>query len=178
LIDPPEFSPSPPPPDPQLRVVIRAARARDQAAIVAFNLQLAAESEGKELDPNIVARGVEQALADPDRLRYWIAETQETGGRADVVGQAAISREWSDWRNGWIWWLQSVYVHPDQRRHGVFRALYDHIKAAALSAGDVTGVRLYVENDNEPAQRTYEALGLKPGGYHVLEDFWGSESGE
>jgi GNAT superfamily N-acetyltransferase len=161
-----------------LPIAVRDAQPGDQATIVAFNARLAAESEGKQLDPAILARGVEQALADPDRLRYWVAEAQDTAGRASVVGQAAVNREWSDWRNGWIWWFQSVYVHPDYRRRGVFRALHQHIRTAALGAGDVTGLRLYVENENTLAQRTYESLGLRPGGYHVLEDFWGSESGE
>ena len=76
----------------------------------------------------VLARGVAAALADPDRLRYWVAEDRE---RAAVVGQAAITREWSDWRNGWIWWFQSVYVHPDHRGRGVFRALHAHIRDAA-----------------------------------------------
>jgi GNAT superfamily N-acetyltransferase len=156
---------------------VRAAHPGDHSAIVAFNARLAAESEGKQLDLALLGRGVAQALAEPDRLRYWVAEAQDGTGRTTIVGQAAISREWSDWRNGWIWWFQSVYVHPDHRRRGVFRVLHQQIKSAARAAGDVIGLRLYVENDNTPAQRTYEALGLKPGGYHVLQDLWGIESG-
>jgi GNAT superfamily N-acetyltransferase len=146
---------------------IRAARRGDRAAIVAFNLALALETESKVLDPVVLGRGVERALADPDRLRYWVAEAEGV-----VVGQAAVTREWSDWRDGWIWWFQSVYVVPDRRRRGVFRALFETIRAEARSAGDVIGLRLYVENANHRAHRTYEALGLKPGGYHVYEDLW------
>ena len=99
--------------------------------IVEFNLRLALETEGKQLDPSVLARGVARALADPDRLRYWVAELLEGDGsqEATVVGQAAVTREWSDWRNGWIWWFQSVYVHPDHRRRGVFRALHQQITA-------------------------------------------------
>jgi GNAT superfamily N-acetyltransferase len=88
------------------------------------------------------------------------------------VGQAAISREWSDWRNGWLWWFQSVFVHAEHRRRGILRALFQSIRTAARAEGNVIGLRLYVEDQNTQAQKTYEALGLKPGGYHVYEDMW------
>jgi len=155
-------------------LVVRDADARDHRVIVEFNLRLALETEAKQLDPAVLARGVARALADPDGLRYWVAETRhgEAGQDGTVVGQAAVTREWSDWRNGWVWWFQSVYVHPDHRRRGVFRALHQQIKSAARAAGDVIGLRLYVENANERAQRTYQDLGFKPGGYHVYEDLW------
>jgi GNAT superfamily N-acetyltransferase len=158
--------------------VVRTACPGDLAMIVAFNARLAAETEDKQLDEAILARGVAQALAEPDRLRYWVAEVQDSAGGTRVVGQAAVTREWSDWRNVWIWWFQSVYVQPDHRRCGVFRALHQQIRNEARAAGDVIGLRLYVENDNARAQRTYEALGLKLGGYHVLEEFWGFDGGE
>lgn len=148
---------------------VRDARPDDLNMIVAFNAALAFESEGKTLDPAVLDRGVRAALADPDRIRYWVAEAAGTGS---AVGQAAITREWSDWRNGWLWWFQSVYVRPDSRRAGVFRSLLAHIRAAAREAGDVVGLRLYVENANTPAHRTYEAVGLSPGGYHVYEEIW------
>ena len=89
-----------------------------------------------------------------------------------VVGQTAITREWSDWRNGWIWWLQSVYIDAEFRGQGIFRALYRHISGPALAEPDVIGMRLYVENGNLRAQQTYQALGMKPGGYSVLEELW------
>ena len=160
-------------PSSSLPVRVREAQPHDHAVIVAFNARLAAETEGKPLDPEILARGVAQALAEPDRLRYWVAEVQDEAGQTTVVGQAAVTREWSDWRNGWVWWFQSVYVRPDHRRRGIFRALYQEIRSAARAAGDVIGLRLYVENDNTIAQRTYAALGLKPGRYHILEEFFG-----
>jgi GNAT superfamily N-acetyltransferase len=152
----------PPPP-----VLIRQARSEDEATIVSFNARLALETEHKVLDSDVLRTGVAVALADPDRLRYWMAERE---GR--IVGQAAITREWSDWRNGWIWWLQSVYVVAEERGRGVFRALHSQIRGEAHSAPDVIGLRLYVENDNLSAQQTYLALGLKPGGYHVYEELW------
>jgi GNAT superfamily N-acetyltransferase len=151
------------------RVAIRDATADDLAAIVAFNIALASESEGKRLDPEVLAPGVRAALADPDRLRYWVAEAV---GNGQVIGQAAVTREWSDWRNGWIWWLQSVYVPPESRTRGVFRSLYVHIRDTARNAGDVVGLRLYVDDANHRAQRTYAAMGMTPGGYHVYEDMW------
>jgi GNAT superfamily N-acetyltransferase len=175
LIDPPPFASEDSSPAAPLPITVRTAHPGDRATIVAFNARLAAESEGKALDPAVLARGVEQALADPDRLHYWVAEVRDGEGaraRVSIVGQAAVNREWSDWRNGWIWWLQSVYVHPDYRRRGVFRALHQQIKHAARAAGDVTGIRLYVENANTPAQRTYAAVGFAPGGYQVYEEFW------
>jgi GNAT superfamily N-acetyltransferase len=152
---------------------VRDADARDHGVIVEFNLRLALETEGKQLDPAVLARGVARALAHPDGLRYWVAVTRQgDGGEGAVVGQAAVTREWSDWRDGWVWWFQSVYVHPDHRRRGVFRALHQQITRAARAAGDVIGLRLYVEHANERAQRTYQDLGFKPGGYHVYEDLW------
>ena len=149
------------------RLQVRAAAAGDQAAIVEFSLRLASETEGKTLDPETLNAGVARALAEPDRLRFWVAELD---GR--VLGQAAITREWSDWRNGWIWWLQSVYVAADARGKGVFRHIYGHIRKAAQAEPDVLGLRLYVEEANVPAQSTYRALGINPGGYHVYEDMW------
>ena len=123
----------------------------------------------RSLDRAVLARGVTQALNEPDRLRYWLAEPHDGG---PVIGQSAVSREWSDWRNGWVWWFQSVYVRPQYRRRAVFRALHQHIRELALSSPDVIGLRLYVETANLKAQRTYESLGLLPGGYHVFEELW------
>ena len=148
---------------------VRDARPDDRPVIVDFNARLARETEAKALALDVLSDGVDRALADPDRLRYWVAED---GPGGPVVGQAAATREWSDWRNGWIWWFQSVYVHPDHRGQGVFRALFRHIRDQALASPDVIGLRLYVEHENHQAQRTYHALGLRPGGYHVFEEIW------
>jgi GNAT superfamily N-acetyltransferase len=149
--------------------VVRDAHPGDHATILEFNARLALETEGKQLDRTVLARGVARALADPGRLRYWLAEAVDD---RNVVGQAAITREWSDWRDGWVWWFQSVYVLPDYRGRGVFRALHQHIRSQARAAHDVIGLRLYVEDRNERAQRTYQTLGLNPGGYQVFEDLW------
>jgi GNAT superfamily N-acetyltransferase len=154
------------------RLHIRTATPDDLAAIVDFNRLLALETESKVLDRATLEAGVACALADPDRLRYWVAEID---GETHPVGQAAVTREWSDWRMGWIWWFQSVYVDALFRGQGVFRTLYHHIRDEARSRPDVIGLRLYVEVSNGPAQKTYQALGMKPGGYSVYEDLWIAE---
>ncbi len=151
-------------------VTIREATVADIDAIVDFNLRLAHESEGKALPRAVLVRGVDEALKDRDRLAYWVAESGL--GSTLVIGQAAITREWSDWRAGWIWWFQSVYVHPDYRGQGVFRALYSRIRTLAREADEVIGLRLYVEESNEQAQRVYRSLGMEPGGYEVYEELW------
>lgn len=148
---------------------IRPAAYGDLGAIVEFNRLLALETESKILDPDVLKTGVERALADPDRLRYWVAEIGEP---AVIGGQAAVSREWSDWRNGWLWWYQSVYVAKDQRGRGLFRALHRHIRALAFADPEVIGLRLYVEEANDRAQAVYQSLGMTPGGYLVFEDLW------
>jgi GNAT superfamily N-acetyltransferase len=154
-------------------LTIREARADDLPTIVDYNNRLAIETEGKTLDLAILTRGVAAALENPDRLRYWVAErSNESIGTAIVVGQAAVTREWSDWRNGFIWWFQSVYVHQDHRGAGTFRALHAAIRAAARQDPEVIGLRLYVEVHNDRAQRVYQSLGMKPGGYDVYEELW------
>ncbi len=152
-----------------MSILVRDARPADHAAIVAYNSALALETEHKTLDPAVVSRGVTRALADPARLRYWVAQDTSTGR---VIGQAAITREWSDWRDGDIWWLQSVFVDEEHRGRGVFRTLLEAIRSAARSTPGVIGLRLYVEAANHRAQQTYRALGLVPEGYEVYGDLW------
>ena len=146
---------------------IRDATPGDIEAIVDFNARLAEETEGKTLDLGVLTAGVAASLADPTRLRYWLAERDGT-----VIGQAAVTREWSDWRNGWLWWFQSVYVAPEARGRGVFRALYAHIWESAHDLPDVIGLRLYVEENNAGAKETYRAMGMVHGGYEVFEELW------
>jgi ribosomal protein S18 acetylase RimI-like enzyme len=145
-------------------VTVRRATPADAATVVDFNCRLANESEGKTLDPETVAAGVASGLADPSRALYFVAEVD---GR--IVGQTMITFEWSDWRNGWIWWIQSVYVQAEARRRGVFRALFRHIHEIASRDPKVVAIRLYVEEQNRAAQDTYRELGLSPAGYFVLE---------
>jgi GNAT superfamily N-acetyltransferase len=155
--------------DPSPTILIRDAGLADGPAIVEFNRCLALETERKVLDRAVLGPGVDSALADPERLRYWVAEI---GSPPNVVGQAAITREWTDWRNGWLWWLQSVYVALPYRGRGVFRAIYRHIRQQAHAQPEVIGLRLYVEDSNQQAHSTYRALGMTPGGYSVYEELW------
>ena len=145
-------------------VTVREGRAEDAPTIAKYNRAMANETESKCLHIQTVLKGVKQGLARPEICRYFVAEK---GG--DVVGQAMVTYEWSDWRNGELWWLQSVYVHPDHRRQGVFRKLFEHIEAAAQAHPDVCGLRLYVEEDNRNGQSVYRKLGLIHAGYHVYE---------
>jgi len=146
---------------------IRAAAADDLAAIVAFNIALARESEDITLDPTTVYDGVWAGLADPGRGLYFLAEEN---GR--VIGQTMVTLEWSDWRNGFFWWIQSVYVEPACRRRGVFRRLYQHIRALARERDDVCGLRLYVYDKNVNAIKTYRILGMKQTDYLLCEEDW------
>jgi ribosomal protein S18 acetylase RimI-like enzyme len=125
---------------------------------------LAKESENLVLHPATVKSGVAALLRDPAKGTYFVAQAGQ-----DVIGQLLITHEWSDWRNGDFWWLQSVYVRSDFRRRGVFKALFDYVLASAKRQGDVAGIRLYVEKNNDPALQTYHRLGLKETHYHVLE---------
>lgn len=145
---------------------IRRATPADAALVTDFNLRLALESEGKALDRALLSAGVAAALADPGKALYFLAEEGGT-----VVGQTMVTTEWSDWRNGWFWWVQSVYVVPPARRSGVFRALYEHVHQAARADPAVVGLRLYVEQDNHAAQGTYSRLGMTRTGYLVFERY-------
>jgi ribosomal protein S18 acetylase RimI-like enzyme len=147
-----------------MNLTIRAAQLGDAAVIAEFNRLMAKETEQKDLDPTILGAGVAAMLRDPNKGRYYVAEAD---GR--IVGQLGITLEWSDWRNGNFWWIQSVYVTPDARRHGVFRSLYEHVLAVAAREPNVIGVRLYVEHDNNIAQATYQKLGMTLTSYHLME---------
>jgi ribosomal protein S18 acetylase RimI-like enzyme len=148
-----------------MSLAIRAALPADQEFLAHGNEAMALETEHRTLDPQVVRRGVAAALADPAHGRYFVAE--DASGRP--VGQLMVTYEWSDWRNGQFWWIQSVYVLPEYRRRGVFRALYQHVEGLARSTQGVCGLRLYVEADNVNAQRTYERCGMVDAGYRVME---------
>ena len=147
-------------------VRIRQATANDLSVLMEYNVALASETEEKLLELDRLQRGVEAVLENPEHGFYLIAENAASG---KVVGQMLVTYEWSDWRNGVFWWLQSVYVQKSWRRHGVFRRLYKHVMRKARSSQKVVGVRLYVEKENHLARQVYQDLGLLPAGYHVYE---------
>jgi GNAT superfamily N-acetyltransferase len=146
---------------------IRPARPEDAETITLFNCLLATETEDTRLDPPTVLAGVKRLLADPARGRYLVAEQQGL-----LIGQLAHTREWSDWRNGDLWWIQSVYIREGSRGRGVFRALFESLEALAKEEGNVVGIRLYVEKHNDKAQRAYERLGLAKTEYEVMQKVW------
>ena len=147
-----------------MAATIRPGKSADATVIAANNAAMAQETEGRTLDASLTNPGVAALLADAGKGRYWVAEAN---GR--IVGQIMVTYEWSDWRNGTIWWIQSVYIHPDHRRQGVFTALYRHVEALAGNDRECCGLRLYVERDNQRAMQTYEALGMIKPGYEVME---------
>ena len=125
---------------------------------------MALETEGMTLDEVVVRPGVDAVLADATRGFYLVAEIE---GRS--AGQLMVTFEWSDWRNGLWWWIQSVYVRSEYRRRGVYSALHQHVSEAAQAAGGVCGLRLYVEQENTTARRVYESLDMHPTRYHMYE---------
>jgi len=152
---------------------IRPATTDDAEFLAAGNAAMALETEHKRLDREIVGAGVRAALADPAKGRYFVAERD---GRP--VGQLMLTYEWSDWRNGMFWWIQSVYVLPEARRSGVFRALFRHVEQLAGRDPGVCGIRLYVERENSRAQATYRHCGLHDAEYVVMEvDFTAAARG-
>ncbi|MEO7391342.1 MAG: GNAT family N-acetyltransferase [Ramlibacter sp.] len=146
-------------------ISIRKADRRDTAVIARFNSAMALETEGKALVPERIAAGVARLIDDPSLGFYLVAERS-----GEVVGCLMVTNEWSDWRNGLFWWIQSVYIEPGSRRQGVYRRLYDFIRELARSDSGICGFRLYVEKENAAAQRTYESLGMAPTHYLVYEE--------
>ncbi len=145
------------------QITIRPAAIRDAAVVAGFNIACAKDSEGLVLDETEARAGAEAILRDPARGRYYLAE-DATG----AVGQIMITREWSDWRNAWIWWLQSVYVRPGARRRGVFRRLLGSIESAARAEG-VAVLRLYMDENNGRAENAYHAEGFATSHYRMLD---------
>ncbi len=143
---------------------IRAAHAGDAPVIAEFNLRLARETEGRDLDRDTLLAGVAALIGDAGKGRYFVAEVAGA-----VIGQMMVTYEWSDWRNGNFWWLQSVYVHADHRGQGVFRALFEHVGRLAGQDPGVCGIRLYVEHANVRAKAVYGRSGMSHAGYEVFE---------
>ena len=136
----------------------------DAGSIVDFQLAMARETEELELDREILSRGVAAVFADPSRGRYFVATEEE-----DVIGSLMVTYEWSDWRNGMVWWIQSVYVVPSFRRRGVYAGLYRHVRGFVEEDASIRGIRLYVDERNKGAQEVYGRLGMNGEHYRVFE---------
>ena len=144
---------------------IRIARQKDIPALVNFNQAMALETEHKTLDAAVLSAGVAAVFTDEDKGFYVV--TENAGA---IVAGLLVTREWSDWRNGWFWWIQSVYVLPDHRGLGLYGEMYEFVKTMASQVRDVRGFRLYVEKENQRAQRVYEKLGMEKTYYLMYEE--------
>jgi len=143
---------------------VRPATPGEADTIVQFQLRMAMESENMRLEPAVVSRGVRAVFDDPAKGRYWVAEAD-----GQVAGCLLTVPEWSDWRNGTVLWIHSVYVRPEFRRRGAFRAMYEHLRRMVQADPALKGLRLYVDTGNTPAQKTYQAVGMDGEHYRMYE---------
>jgi GNAT superfamily N-acetyltransferase len=143
---------------------VRPATATDAASITRFQQQMAKETEGITLDADTVGKGVSAVFEDPSRGIYYVLEVE-----GQVIASLLITYEWSEWRNGQVWWIQSVYVERDFRGQGIFKQLYAYIQSLATSDENICGIRLYVDNTNAAAQKVYQSIGMNGDHYKVYE---------
>ena len=144
---------------------IRVATSADADSLVEFNKAMALETEDKELDTTVLTSGVEAVFGDEKKGFYVVAEEDTR-----IIGGLMITYEWSDWRNAWFWWIQSVYILPEARGRRIYSQLYEFVKAKAVEDENVCGFRLYVETDNINAQRVYEKVGMDASHYLMYEE--------
>lgn len=149
----------------QNTIQIRKAKVHDSRIIADFNIAMAIETENIVLKDDIISKGVSNLLNQPNLGFYLIAEMD-----GQIVGSLMITYEWSDWRNGLIWWIQSVYVRPGYRRKGVYTALHEYVRNMLAEDSSIRGLRLYVEKNNEAARGTYESLGMYETNYRLYEE--------
>ncbi len=145
------------------KIIIRQATQGDAESIVKFNKEMAYETEGISLNLEKLTEGVKSVFKSEKNGFYIVAECD-----GNIVGQAMITYEWSDWRNAIFWWIQSVYVLPEYRKIGVFRSIFKQIKAMA-NQSNVCGLRLYVDRDNLIAKKAYQSLGMSESHYDLYE---------
>ncbi len=145
-------------------VQIRLASQEDQQIIADFQLKMAMETENFQLDPETVSTGVNAVLRDPAKGKYFVADDDGL-----VVASLLITFEWSDWRNKWVAWIQSVYVIDEYRQRGVFRKMYEHIRSWAKQDAEIAGLRLYVDKSNHRAIEVYKRIGMNGEHYQLFE---------
>ena len=146
-------------------MIIRRAMSQDADELAAFNISMARETEGVDLIPEVIGAGV-RAMIDNPQMGFYLVVELDNGIQASLM----VTTEWSDWRNGMFWWIQSVYVRPQYRRQGLYRELYARVKEMAEQEPSVCGFRLYVERENRRAQLTYESLGMSETEYRLFEE--------
>lgn len=147
-----------------MEIKISKAEITDAPFIVDFQMKMALETENLSLDRSILEKGVQAVFQDASLAQYYVAKL-----RGQIIASLMITYEWSDWRNRKVWWIQSVYVIPDYRRKGVFSMFYDFIKEKVEKSEEVSGIRLYVDNTNIPAQKTYTKVGMNGEHYKLFE---------
>jgi len=143
---------------------IRKGKLHDLERIVELQLRMAQETEGLRLDRNVVSKGVRGVFQEPARGTYWVAEE-----KGKILGVLLAIPEWSDWRNGTVLWIHSLYIIPEARRRGVFKKLYLNLKRQVEKSPKLRGLRLYVDKANKPAQKVYERLGMNKEHYELYE---------
>lgn len=146
-------------------MLLRKGTPKDTEALVAFNQAMAQETEGLALDSDTLSRGVSTLLENPAKGFYLVAEID-----GEIAGSLMVTYEWSDWRAADYFWIQSVYIKPEHRRKGIYRALYQEVKALAERQGGAASFRLYVEQENSRAQQTYQSLGMSQSHYLMYEE--------
>lgn len=147
-----------------IEYIITRGAVCDIESIVQFQADMAMESEGCVLDKEKVTKGVTSAILDDSKGVYWVAKFEKR-----TIGSLMLTREWSDWNNEWYWWIQSVYVIPEFRRKGVYKAMYQNVKDAA-KANNVSQIRLYVDKTNVSAQKVYQNIGMQESHYLMFEE--------
>jgi len=145
-------------------IEIREGRLSDLERIVELQLRMAQETEGLRLDRDVVSRGVQGVFQEPARGTYWVAEE-----KGEILGMLLAIPEWSDWRNGTVLWIHSLYIIDQARRRGVFKKLYLNLKRQVEQSPELMGLRLYVDKTNKPAQEVYERLGMNKHHYELYE---------
>jgi GNAT superfamily N-acetyltransferase len=148
-------------------ILIRIGQMQDADTLAQANIAMAWETESKRLDPATISRGVHAVLNNPAHGFYVVASSS-----GEVAGSLLVTFEWSDWRSGLIWWIQSLYVQPPFRRHGVFKRMYEFVRTQASRMPDVCGIRLYVEQGNRTARRAYARMGMEQTRYRIYEDLF------
>ncbi|AYV12675.1 GNAT family N-acetyltransferase [Shewanella algae] len=146
-------------------MLIRKGTPKDTEALVAFNQAMAQETEGLALDSDTLSLGVSTLLENPAKGFYLVAEIE-----GEIAGSLMVTFEWSDWRAADYYWIQSVYIKPEHRQKGIYRALYQEVKTLAEKQGGAASFRLYVEQENTRAQQTYQSLGMSQSHYLMYEE--------
>ncbi len=146
-------------------ITIRIAEKKDASAMIEFNQAMALETEGKRLEPEKIEKGVKSVFQDEKKGFYVVAESESE----EIIGGLMVTYEWSDWRNGWFWWIQSVYILPEARGRKIYSRLYEFVKKEAEKKENVCGFRLYVETENKHAQKVYEKVGMDVSHYVMFE---------